>query len=87
MGFICYFNRISPPTTPPASSSGFGGSCSTTLTANAVLANELNSAPLSGTAEEKISREDLKRRRSSGLGGSGKRENICLNNFKFIILT
>ncbi|KAL7070356.1 hypothetical protein ACQ4LE_010254 [Meloidogyne hapla] len=67
-------DRISPPTTPPASSSGFGGSCSTTLTANAVIANELNSEPLSGTAEEKISREELKRRRSSGLGGSGKQK-------------
>nr|CAD2124684.1 unnamed protein product [Meloidogyne enterolobii] len=66
-------DKSSPPTTPPASSSGFGGSCSTTLTANAVI-NELNSEPLSGTAEEKLSREELKRRRSSGLGGSGKQK-------------
>ena len=62
------FYRASPPPTPPASSSGFGSSTTTT---NATLANDLNSPPLAGTAEEKLSLEELKRRRSSGVGGSG----------------
>lgn len=60
-------DRISPPSTPPASSSGFGSSTTT----NTTLANDLNSPPLSGTAEEKLSLEELKRRRSSVTGGGG----------------
>lgn len=36
------------------------------------LANELMSAPLSGTAEKKLSMEKLKRRRSSAAGGGAK---------------
>lgn len=63
------FDRISPPCTPPASSSGLGSSTTTT---NATLSNEndLNLPPLSGTAEEKLSMDELKRRRSAA-GGAG----------------